>query len=163
MEPARRSTLLDAACPADPELRHEVESLIGCAERAEEMLPDNARPRSAIQLRAEIEGFLYYRIVEVLQQASELNPESRERFLIEVCAGNEVYGLLPSCQVAAAISLRATIFSAIHRPFLACEGLHDGVSLPDVPLKLFRGRPVHSNSIFAEGIMLFPQMDVWSR
>jgi serine/threonine protein kinase/WD40 repeat protein len=58
MEPARRSTFLDAACPADPELRHEVESLIGCAERAEQMLPDDARPRGAIQLRAEIEGFL---------------------------------------------------------------------------------------------------------
>src|SRR5262249_3661646 len=55
--------------------------------------------------------------------------------------------------------------SAIHRPFLACEGLHDGASLPDVPLKLFRGRPVqlHSNSIFVDGVMLFPQMDVWSR
>src|SRR5499427_8485423 len=39
--------------------------------------------------------------------------------------------------------------------------LHDGASLPDVPLKLFRGRPVHSNSIFVDGVMLFPQMDVW--
>src|SRR5215475_1842433 len=53
--------------------------------------------------------------------------------------------------------------SAIHRPFLICEGLHDGASLPDVPLKLFRGRPVPSNSIFVDGVMLFPQMDVWSR
>src|SRR5215467_7731909 len=53
--------------------------------------------------------------------------------------------------------------SAIHRPFLACEGLHDGASLPDVPFKLFRGRPVPSNSIFVDGVMLFPQMDVWSR
>ncbi len=58
MEPARRSTFLDAACPTDPELRQEVESLIGCVERAEQMLPDDARPRGPIQLRAEIERFL---------------------------------------------------------------------------------------------------------
>ena len=28
---------------------------------------------------------------------------------------------------------------------------------------LFRGRPVHFNSIFADGFALFSQMDVWSR
>ena len=28
---------------------------------------------------------------------------------------------------------------------------------------LFRGRPVHSNSIFVDGFALFQQMDVWSR
>src|SRR5215813_1761788 len=53
--------------------------------------------------------------------------------------------------------------SAIHRPFLAWERLHEGASLPDVPCHMFRGRPVHSNSIFVDGVMLFPQMDVWSR
>src|ERR1700674_2910931 len=32
VEPERRSAFLDSACPADPEVRHEVESLIGFAE-----------------------------------------------------------------------------------------------------------------------------------
>jgi serine/threonine-protein kinase len=58
MEPTQRSAFLDATCPADAELRHEVESLIACAEHAEQMLPDDARPCGAIQVRAEIEGFL---------------------------------------------------------------------------------------------------------
>ena len=32
LEPERRSAFLDSACPADPELRREVESLIGFAD-----------------------------------------------------------------------------------------------------------------------------------
>ena len=42
-------------------------------------------------------------------------------------------------------------------------GLHQGGLPPYVPIHLFRGRPVYSNSIFADGCMPFPQMDVWSR
>jgi hypothetical protein len=53
--------------------------------------------------------------------------------------------------------------SAIHRPFLASVGLHDGALPPHVPFGLFRGRPVSSNSIFVDGFKLFPQMDVWLR
>src|SRR6516225_4709078 len=34
---------------------------------------------------------------------------------------------------------------------------------PDVPSCLFRCRPVSFNSIFVDGLPLFPQMDVWSR
>src|SRR5215470_19260317 len=64
-------------------------------------------------------------------------------------------------------ALRAVLprndLSAIHRPFLAWERLHEGTSLPDVPYHMFRGRPVPSNSIFVDGVLLFPQMDVWSR
>jgi hypothetical protein len=37
------------------------------------------------------------------------------------------------------------------------------VQLPMLPACLFRGRPVHFNSIFVDGFKLFPQMDVWSR
>jgi hypothetical protein len=54
-------------------------------------------------------------------------------------------------------------WSAIHRPFLAFLGLHDGGFPPDVPFILFRGRPVYPNSNFVDGVTLFPQMDVWSR
>jgi hypothetical protein len=46
---------------------------------------------------------------------------------------------------------------------LAFVGLHDEGSPSDVPSRLFRGRPVSPNSIFVDGVMLFPQMDVWSR
>jgi hypothetical protein len=34
---------------------------------------------------------------------------------------------------------------------------------PDVAQGLFRGRPVHLNSKFTDGFVLFLQMDVWSR
>jgi serine/threonine protein kinase len=34
---------------------------------------------------------------------------------------------------------------------------------PHVPYRLFRGRPVHSDSIFVDSPELFPQMDVWAR
>jgi hypothetical protein len=52
---------------------------------------------------------------------------------------------------------------AIHRPFLAETGLPQGGTPPHGPQLLFRGRPVHFNSIFVDGFALFPQMDVWSR
>jgi hypothetical protein len=42
-------------------------------------------------------------------------------------------------------------------------GLHDEGLPSDVPSWLFRGRPVHPNSNFVDGVILFPQMDVWSR
>jgi hypothetical protein len=51
---------------------------------------------------------------------------------------------------------------AIRRPFLASKGLPQGGFPPHGPHSLFRGRPVYPNSIFGDGSMLFPQMDVWS-
>jgi hypothetical protein len=41
-------------------------------------------------------------------------------------------------------------------------GLHDG-GFSRCAYILFRGRPVHPNSIIVDGLVLFPQMDVWSR
>jgi hypothetical protein len=40
-----------------------------------------------------------------------------------------------------------------------------GASALNTPHRLFRGRPVYSNSIFVDGVCsaLFPQMDVWPR
>jgi hypothetical protein len=45
------------------------------------------------------------------------------------------------------------------------RGLCAGASAPNTPYRLFRGRPVYSNSIFVDGVCsaLFPQMDVWLR
>ena len=42
-------------------------------------------------------------------------------------------------------------------------GLHEGEFLAMCPYSLFRGRPDSLNSIFVDGLRLFPQMDVWSR
>jgi hypothetical protein len=56
--------------------------------------------------------------------------------------------------------------SAIHRPVLAFSAdCVAGASAPNTPYRLFRGRPVYSNSIFVDGVCsaLFPQMDVWLR
>ena len=54
-------------------------------------------------------------------------------------------------------------FPAIHRPVLAYFVAARGVLTPNTPHRLFRGRPVYSNSIFVDGVCaaLFPQMDVW--
>ena len=61
-----------------------------------------------------------------------------------------------SCRVT--ICQRSTGRSSLFRRLY-----QGGDSPPYVPNRLFRGRPVHSNSIFVDGFMLFPQMDVWSR
>ena len=62
------------------------------------------------------------------------------------------------------LSSRAPIYQRSTGRSSPSRGLHEaGASPPDVPNRLFRGRPVYSNSIFVDGAMLFPQMDVWSR
>jgi hypothetical protein len=64
----------------------------------------------------------------------------------------------PTLGSTAAICLRST------GSFLADSGLPQRGSPPyHGPHQLFRGRPVHTNSIFVDGFALFPQMDVWSR
>jgi hypothetical protein len=68
---------------------------------------------------------------------------------------------LPRCTQATRISISSCQRSTGRS--LRFWGLCTGASTPNTPYRLFQGRPVYHNSIFADSgsSALFPQMDVW--